>query len=247
MHSQRNLPRCVLISLATLVGSAAAHAQFSVNAGVATSYIFRGLNQTDYKPALQVGADWSHTSGLYAGVWASNVRWLKDFGVSSGRAEIDLYAGFKNTVGAFSYDVGVLRYEYTGSTASGATNPDTTELYVAGTWDVLTVKYSHAISNTFGNPNSKNSWYLDATATIPVMDKVSLTLHAGRQKIKGPAGADATYSDGKIALGYDFGNGLTAEGGVTFTDADKSFYTPLGKKFVGKTTPYALVKYTHSF
>ena len=28
---------------------------WSVNAGIATSYIYRGLNQSDYKPALQIG------------------------------------------------------------------------------------------------------------------------------------------------------------------------------------------------
>lgn len=239
----------VKILAAVLCGglATAASADFSVNAGVATSYIFRGLAQTDYKPAFQAGADWSHKSGFYVGAWASNIRWLKDFGISSGRAEIDLYGGFKNTVGDFSYDIGVLRYEYTGTTAAGAVNPDTTEIYLAGGWKFVTLKYSHAVTNTFGNPDSKNSYYLDLTASIPVMDNVTLTLHAGRQKIKGPAGGDATYSDGKVALGYDFGNGLSAEGGVTFTDADKSFYTPFGKKFVGKTTPYALVKYTASF
>ncbi|MFN3628487.1 MAG: TorF family putative porin [Casimicrobiaceae bacterium] len=225
----------------------AASADFSANAGVATSYIFRGLSQTDYKPAFQAGADWSNASGFYVGAWASNIRWIRDFGISNGRAEIDLYGGFKNSVGDFSYDIGVLRYEYTGTTAAGAVNPDTTEIYLAGGWKFVTLKYSHALTNTFGNPDSKNSYYLDLTASVPVMDKVTLTLHAGRQKIKGPAGGDATYSDGKVALGYDFGNGLSAEGGVTFTDADKSFYTPVGKKFVGKTTPYALVKYTASF
>ncbi len=237
-----------LLSLAVAAGfSSSASADFSVNAGVASSYIFRGLAQTNYKPALQLGADYSHSSGFYVGAWASNIRWLKDFGISNGRTEIDLYAGFKNSVGDFTYDVGVLRYEYTGSTAAGAVNPDTTEIYLAGGWKMLTLKYSHAVTNTFGNPKSKNSYYLDLTAAIPVTDKLSLTLHAGRQKIKGPAGKDATYSDGKVALGYDLGSGFTAEGGVTFTDADKDFYTPVGKKFVGKTTPYLLVKYTHSF
>jgi len=227
--------------------SANAAADFSVNAGVASSYIFRGLAQTDYKPALQLGADYTHPSGFYAGVWGSNVRWLKDFGISSGRTEFDVYAGFKNSVGDFTYDVGVLRYEYTGTTSRGATNPDTTEIYIAGSWNVFTLKYSHALTNAFGNVDSKNSWYLDLTASVPVLDKVTLILHAGRQKIKGPTSGDATYSDGKVALGYDFGNGVTAEGGVTVTDADKGYYTPVPKKFIGKTTPYLLVKYTHSF
>jgi uncharacterized protein (TIGR02001 family) len=220
---------------------------FSGNIGVATSYIYRGLNQSNYKPALQLGLDYSHSSGFYVGTWASSIKWLKDFGISSGKAEIDLYAGYKGTVGDIGYDVGFLRYEYTGSVTPGATNPDTNELYVAGTYKVFTLKYSHAISNTFGNPDSKNSYYVDGTAAIPVIDNVTLNLHVGYQGIKGPTKDFASYTDGRVEGVYDFGNGLTLAGGVTFTDADKPFYTPLGRKFTGKTTPYALLKYTKTF
>jgi uncharacterized protein (TIGR02001 family) len=43
-----------------------------------SQYIFRGLTQTDRKPALQGGFDVNHTSGLISGGWASNVSWLRD-------------------------------------------------------------------------------------------------------------------------------------------------------------------------
>ena len=72
---------------------------FSVNVGIASSYIYRGLNQSDFKPASQIGADYAHSSGFYVGVWASSIRWIKDFGYGSGSAEIDVYAGFKGTAG----------------------------------------------------------------------------------------------------------------------------------------------------
>jgi uncharacterized protein (TIGR02001 family) len=220
---------------------------FSGNIGVASSYIYRGLNQSDYKPAIQAGLDYSHASGFYAGVWGSSIRWLKDFGISNGKAEIDLYAGYKGSAGDIGYDLGILRYEYTGSPTPGSTNADTTEVYVAATYKVATLKYSHSLSNTFGNFDSKNSYYVDLTAAFPVIDNVTLTVHAGYSGFKGPTKDAASYTDGKIALGYDFGNGATLEGGVTGTDADKGFYTPLGKKFTGKTTPYLLLKYSKTF
>jgi uncharacterized protein (TIGR02001 family) len=261
------LSRSTLLSLAvasTLAVSSTAFAQtapaapapapaptpehtFSGNIGVASSYVYRGLNQSNYKPALQAGLDYSHASGFYVGTWASSIRWLKDFGISSGNAEIDLYAGYKGSAGDFGYDVGVLRYEYTGSVAPGATNPDTTELYVAGTYKWATLKYSHSVSNTFGNPKSKNSYYLDFTATIPVVDNVNVIAHVGYSGFKGPTKDLASYTDGKLAAVYDFGNGATVEGGVTGANAEKDFYTPLGKKFTGKTTPYLLLKYTKTF
>jgi uncharacterized protein (TIGR02001 family) len=220
---------------------------FSANVGLATSYIYRGLNQTDYKPALQAGVDYSHASGFYAGVWASNVRWLKDFGISKGKVETDLYFGYKGTAGDVGYDVGFLRYEYSGSTLPGATNADTNEIYVAATYKVLTLKYSHAISNTFANADSKNSYYLDLTGAFPVADNITVNAHVGYQGIKGPSSGPGSYTDFKVEGVYDFGNGVTVAGGVTATDADKVFYQPLGKKFTGKTTPYLLVKYTKTF
>jgi uncharacterized protein (TIGR02001 family) len=219
----------------------------SGNIGVVSSYVFRGLNQTDYKPAVQGGFDFSHSSGVYAGVWASNVKWLKDFNLSSGKVETDIYLGFKNTVGDFTYDVGFLRYEYSGSVTPGAPNPDTNEIYLGGSYKMFTLKYSHAISDAFGNLDSKGSYYLDLSASFPVVDNVTLNLHAGYQAIKGPTKDDASYADGKIEGVYDFGNGLTAAAGVTFTDAEKGYYTPGPKKFIGKTTPYLMLKYSKTF
>jgi hypothetical protein len=47
---------------------------FTGNVGLYSQYVFRGISQTNEKPALQGGFDVGHKSGLYAGTWASNVR-----------------------------------------------------------------------------------------------------------------------------------------------------------------------------
>jgi uncharacterized protein (TIGR02001 family) len=213
---------------------------FSVNVGLASSYIYRGLNQSDYKPALQIGADYVHSSGFYVGVWASSIRWVKDFGLGSANVETDIYAGYKGEAGPVAYDVGVLQYVYNGSVTKGAVRANTTELYVAGTIKMFTLKYSHVVSNAiFATPNSKNSGYLDLSASFPINDALAINAHVGRQIIKN--------TGGKVEAAYDFGNGLGLSGGVTATDANKGFYTPAGKKFTGKTTPYLLLKYTKAF
>ncbi len=220
---------------------------WSVNAGIASSYIYRGLNQSDYKPALQLGADYAHESGFYVGVWGSSIRWIKDFGLGSGNVEFDIYGGYKGTAGPISYDVGVLQYLYNGSVTPGAIKANTTEVYVAGTFQMFTLKYSHVVSKgIFAVPNAKNSGYIDLSATFPLIDNLALNLHVGRQTVKNTGGL-GSYTDGKAELAYDFGNGLSLAGGVTGTNADESFYTPLGKKFTGKTTPYALLKYSKAF
>src|SRR5215218_7692892 len=67
------------------------------NVGLFSQYIFRGLTQTDREPALQGGFDYAHSSGFYAGTWASNISWLRDAGAyrSGGSLEWDFYGGWK--------------------------------------------------------------------------------------------------------------------------------------------------------
>jgi uncharacterized protein (TIGR02001 family) len=228
---------------APAAAEAAPASPLSFNVAVYSQYIFRGLSQTDYKPALQAGADYAHDSGLYVGVWASNIQWLRDFNISSGRVEIDIYGGYKKSVGDATFDVGFLRYQYPGSVKEGATNPNTNEVYGAVGYKFATLKYSHAISNAFGTADSKRTSYLDLTAAIPVADTWTLTVHGGRQRFHGPSADAASYTDWRAEIAKDLGNGFSAGAGYSGTDADKSFYTPVDKRFIGKHTGYAFVKY----
>ncbi|MFM1782218.1 MAG: hypothetical protein RLZZ181_1023, partial [Pseudomonadota bacterium] len=50
----------------------------SGSAGLFSQYIFRGLTQTDRKAAVQANFDINHSSGLYLGIWSSNVSWPRD-------------------------------------------------------------------------------------------------------------------------------------------------------------------------
>ena len=225
--------------------AAAPASPLAFNIGLWSQYIFRGLSQSDYKPALQGGVDYSHDSGLYAGVWASNINGLRDFGISSGRVEIDIYGGWKKTFAEdYTLDVGFLRYQYPGSVKEGFVNPNTNEVYVAGGYKFVTLKYSHALSNAFGTAESKHTYYLDLTAAIPITDTWTLTLHGGRQNYRGPSADLASYHDFKAEIAKDLGNGLLVGGGVTLVDANKEFYTPPGKRSIAKDTGYVFVKYT---
>ena len=50
----------------------------SYNMALHSEYIFRGYTQTHNDPALSGGIDYEHSSGLYLGLWASNVSWIRD-------------------------------------------------------------------------------------------------------------------------------------------------------------------------
>jgi uncharacterized protein (TIGR02001 family) len=97
-----------LIALITFV-PAYSCAGISANVTVTTDYIWRGMTQSD-GPALQGGFDYSHESGLYAGIWGSNV----NFNNGNGQ-ELDYLAGYKFKLGEVNADLGYIKYNYPNS------------------------------------------------------------------------------------------------------------------------------------
>ena len=214
---------------------------FTGNVGLFSQYVFRGLSQTNEDPAVQGGLDYSHSSGLYAGTWASNISWLKDSGLyNSSSLEWDFYGGFKGTFGSsdFTYDVGFLYYDYPGDVAPGFIKADTQELYGALGWKWLSAKYSYSIDDTFGVPNSDGSWYLDFSAAVPVADTgLTVNAHYGIQTFDGSTNGvsndDAfSYDDWKLGVSYALPQSFTVGAFYTDTDAKRASYT-INNKFIG--------------
>ena len=231
---------------------AAPPAPFSLsgNFGIFSQYVFRGLTQTDRKPAFQGGFDLAHTSGFYAGTWGSNISWLHDAGVVAhgGSLEWDFYGGYKYAINEdIGLDVGVLYYYYPGSYVSGATNPDTTELYVGGSWKWLSLKYSHSVSNTFGVAHSRNSGYVDLSANYPVTGDITLNAHVGRQEYGGDSdgfsnGDTLEYTDWKLGFTWAV-SGWNLGAYYTDTNAKDAGYTLAGRN-IGKATGTVFVQKT---
>ena len=140
---------------------------FTGNLNLVSEYRYRGISQTNNKPAVQGGFDYAHASGVYVGTWLTNVSWLSDGGAGtvSNSLEWDIYGGYKGAVGDFGYDVGLLYYYYPGKYPAGFNSPDTLEAYIAGSYKTVTLKYSHAMTDLFGFIDSKGAGYLDLTAT----------------------------------------------------------------------------------
>lgn len=200
-----------LLLAAPLAGTAHAEetSPFTANVGLVSDYAYRGWSQTDEKLALQGGFDYAHSSGLYAGVWGSNVSWLSDADPKvSNSLELDLYGGYKGKIGDFGYDVGLLQYYYPGSYPRGFNSPNTLEGYVGVSWEFLTFKYSYSFTDLFGVKKSDGSQYFDLSASYEIMDGLKLNAHIGRQKIEG--GNGVSYNDWKVGVtkslgGFDLG------------------------------------------
>jgi uncharacterized protein (TIGR02001 family) len=113
-------------ALAVAIATAApmtATAEISGSLDIASQYLWRG--QTLLTAGTVSGSiDYGHSSGAYAGVWASS---------ESDKNEYDLYAGYAGELDALSYDFGVVSYHYTGArgTGNGPDELNFQELYLS--------------------------------------------------------------------------------------------------------------------
>lgn len=260
MSHSKLLNTLILAALAVpSVALAEEASPFTANVGFTTDYLVRGISQTSGNPAIQGGIDYAHASGLYAGVWGSNVSWITDFGATgSASMELDTYAGFRNSFAEdFSYDIGFIRYNYLGSytPAAGTVKADTDEIYGALGYKWFTAKYSYGLGKFLTVPGAQGTNYLELNASVPVGETgITLGAHYGKQTYKGAAadafalaGTSATYSDYKLSAAKDF-DGYTVTLAYSDTNSAKGgFYTtpaPAGKDLARGT---AVLSLTHAF
>ncbi len=90
---------------------------------LASDYRLRGVSQSDTKPTLQGTLTVSHESGLYVGLFASNLAGWGTFGGPN--LELDVIGGYKRKLGPGTADIGLTWYNYPG----GATLTDFVEFY----------------------------------------------------------------------------------------------------------------------
>ncbi len=71
----------------------------SAEVALASDYVFRGFSRTGSEPALQAGFRYQHRGGLFAGAWASTVRFDYDhFADRQRRLELHAFAGYAATL-----------------------------------------------------------------------------------------------------------------------------------------------------
>ncbi len=188
----------------------AAHADVSGSLTLTSDYLFRGISQTDGEPALQGGIEWTHDSGVYAGTWGSSISWLSDADPDvSSQLELDGYIGIRGDVGdsGVGWDVGAVRYWYPGRYPAGFAKADTTELYAGVRWHILSARYSYAVTDLFGMPDSDGSRNLDLGVGWEFAPGWTLDGAVGKQWVAGSAGT-ASYAFWSAGVGKAFDNGV---------------------------------------
>lgn len=197
---------------------------FTVTGGatLTTDYRFRGISQTDEDFAVQGTLGVSHSSGLYVGVWGSQI---EDGVAGTSDQEIDIYAGYKRAFGAATVDVGVLYYYYPGAEEAGSLNTDFIEPYisVSGTIGPVSAKVGAAYApkqKAIAALNTKDDnlyVYTDLSGAIP-NTPVSLSAHVGHSFGRSFLTlAEKGYWDWSVGASYTW-NHLTF--GVSYVDTD---------------------------
>ena len=198
-----------------------ASAQLTGNVSLTTNYKFRGQDQDSsrtkaVKPAIQGGFDYAFgETGWYIGNWNSSVDWLDGNSIES-----DVYGGYKFKAGGLDWDVGALTYIYPGNK-----NGNTTELYGAGTWGPVTLKYSHTVSkdyfgwageNSGSGLSGRNTGYLNLALAQEIAPKLTLKAAVGYTRFASDIKdlGVPNYVDYGVGVSYDLGSGLSLYGGV---------------------------------
>lgn len=236
----------------TASGTPAAAPSYALTANLtlATQYRYRGLMQSDNKPAIQGGFDFGPAAGndqggFYIGNWNSSISWLSDSNPDvSAPIEMDFYGGYRGSFAQdLPYDFGALKYYYPGDYPSGFTNPDTTELYGSVGYKTTTFKYSYAVSNLFGFAKSKGSQYFDLSGNYDLgVWGLTLNTHVGYQYVRNVD--NASYYDWKLGLTKDMGQGIGISVAYIDTNADRAVYTNTQGRFMGRGTVLASITKT---
>ena len=195
-----------LMGLSTLGMSSAASAEdmgleFSANVALTTDYVWRGFSQNNEDPAIQGGFDVAHSSGVYAGIWASNV----DYNGST--IETDYYIGWAGETGPVSLDVGYIWYVYPGQDPN-TTDVDFEEFYVGVSKDFDV--FEAGLSFSYDDDNDADYW--DLSGSVPVGD-FSIAAHYGWYNFDNAA----DYEDWSIGASTELG-GFGFD--LTYTDTD---------------------------
>jgi uncharacterized protein (TIGR02001 family) len=189
-----------------------------ISLAAVSDYRTRGISQTLGDPAVQAGVTLLHSSGLYAGVWTSNVDFGDDFKT---REEFEYYAGYNwQMTDAISLDLGYIKYSYPKESQFNLS-----ELYaILDTYGVqLGAYYSRDTPNAFGDHQSTLYTYLGYTTTLP--GEVGLKLRYGHNDVKDPAfwstrgDTRDAYHEWEVGLTHDF---VGVTWGLSYIDTDLS-------------------------
>lgn len=203
----------------------------SADANLVSDYRFRGISQSDRRPALQGDFNLQHASGVYATIWTSSIARYAGNGAG---AEIDLTAGWRRTKGGTSFDGGVTYYFYPGGHGADYVEPYAS---IAESLGPVTAKLSanyapkqRSIAAIAGRRD--DNFYLagDLTGSLPG-SPLTFDAHFGHSWGPSSLSIGRAYSDWSLGASLTPRKHLVL--GLHYVDADRDLITPRGRNASG--------------
>lgn len=169
-----------LIAAALLTTGAAAQAEVSGSAAIASSYLWRGFDLSAGSAVVSGSLDYAE-GPFYAGIWGSS-------GDDTYGTEYDLYLGLAGEVEGFSWDVGYVDYNYPSCGLGDPSNCDFEEVYAGVGFGMFGLTAYH------NNDVDDNDTYV-----VGSVDIEDFTIAYGAWSDEG-SHIDLTYNMGDLAF-----------------------------------------------
>lgn len=231
MSTSKTLLAAALLGLAGMATAAEPAPDFTVvgSAGLYSDYRFRGISQTDKKPAFQGGFTVNHSSGFYVGNWNSNIDtsfYTPPGSASGSNLEVDLFAGYATEVSGVGLDFGLLQYYYPNS----SNFYDTLEAYAGAKYGPLSAKLSYALTDYFGVADSEGTMYLTLGLSHSFTDTIAVSATANSTLGEGGV---VDYEDYVLGVSYALPQGFTVGLNYHITNGQGSKVTSVSGKDLG--------------
>lgn len=209
MTALKHSARCA--ALGVLLLSPASHAgDFKGYVGLFSDYLFRGIESSG-GVALQGGVDYTHETGLYAGLWTSNT--------TAATNELDLYGGYKTKLGEFTVWGGAIGYLFTENEERGGGDISYAELYAGGNIGPISL-VGYYTDDYFST--DRDGVYVTAKIKLPLTETISFAAQAGISTGDGvEAAVGDSYTDYGVWASKLLDEGFYVHLGVFGTDLDR--------------------------
>lgn len=196
-----------------------------------SDYRFRGLSQSNRRPAVQGRIDLDHRSGGYASIWASSIANQVAPGAD---AQVDLVAGYQTvTPGGVTLNGGVRAYLYPG----GRGDTDFVEPYAAIGYSLgplsaeLRAHYAPKQRALALDGRKRDNLYARATLSSAIPGTpLTLDAHVGRDFGRSSLNLATRYTEWGLGVRYVRGP-VTL--GLAYADTDRAVRTPRGRTLGG--------------
>ncbi len=225
-----NLSLFALLGAGALLPSQALATDINSSITLTSDYVWRGSTQTSGNPALQAGVKVVGQSGLYASVWASNVRFSPS---SDANSEVDYTVGWSKSLNdAWALDVNVLHYQYPSTRA----DLDWTEVNSTVSWKDrawASVGYSNEALGY-----EANGVYAQVGAKLPLNDLLRLETSVAHYFLNDRVIVKDNYTHGALSAIWMIKSPVEAR--LTVHASDANAKTIFGRRNAGTRAEIAL-------